>query len=81
MANPLSLVLAVNRTADYVEPPSVKIYGVVLGNVRKHYSLLIFQEILREKINVPLSGSRRNKLKRATFFKLRTVLGTKPSKY
>ena len=33
----LSLVLAVNRTADYVQPPSVKIYGAVLGGVHTHY--------------------------------------------
>lgn len=38
----LSLVLAFNRTADYVEPPSVKIYGVVLGGVHMHYVWRIF---------------------------------------
>ena len=27
----------VNHSADYVEPPSVKICGVVLGDVHKHY--------------------------------------------
>ena len=33
----IALVLAIDRTADYVEPPSVMICGVVLGGVHTHY--------------------------------------------